>query len=220
MARKKKNPEIRKNEFIGVATKLFIKQGYEQTSLRNILKAFGGQSEVSPSVFYYYFESKDELLNVCLDAYVVGYANDMITVINDGALDYAAKMQKIVDRVDRAILDFHQIFPKEEGNYVVSFHHLIEDRFFHKILPHLAQLIRDGLESGLLPMTPLAQQTDPQTIAWLLCNGVMTIFHHDSTDDTNTSTTASTTEEIAITRLPAFVAQLLGIPLSDFEQPR
>ena len=214
MPRKKRNPAIRKNEFIDTATRLFIRQGYGKTSLRDILKAFGGETSVSPSVFYYYFKSKDELLDASLDAYVDRYADDVIEMINDAGLDYAAKMQKIIARVEQAILDFHRMFLEEENRYIVPFHQLIVDRFFHKIVPHLAELLRSGLASGLLPQTPLTGQVDPETLAWLLCNGIMTIFHNEPA---HADAAVHTHQDLL--RLPAFVAQLLGVPLSVFWQP-
>ncbi|MFT8889845.1 MAG: TetR/AcrR family transcriptional regulator [Ethanoligenens sp.] len=214
MPRKRMDPAIRKSEFIDTATRLFIRKGYKKTSLRDILKAFGGETNVSPSVFYYYFKSKDELLDDSLNSYVDRYADDLIEVINDKNINYAEKMEKIIARVDRAVLDFHRMFLEEENQYTVPFHQLIVDRFFHRIVPHLAELIQDGLACGLLPVTPLSEQISTETLAWLLCNGIMTIFHSESEP-----TDASAHSHENMERLPAFIAQLLGVPLSIFGRP-
>ncbi len=49
---------------IGVATRLFYQRGYNQTSFRDIAEASG----IPKGNFYYYFKSKDELLNSVIDS--------------------------------------------------------------------------------------------------------------------------------------------------------
>ena len=103
MARKKQDPTIRRNEFIDTAINLFLTKGYEETSLRDILKELGGESALSPSVFYYYFKSKDELRDTCLNVYVDRYAEDLILLLKDDTFDYAEKMRKIIERITLAL---------------------------------------------------------------------------------------------------------------------
>jgi AcrR family transcriptional regulator len=53
-----KNADIRKQEFLDKSLLLFIKNGYEKTSINDILKDVG----VTKGAFYYYFKSKDDVL--------------------------------------------------------------------------------------------------------------------------------------------------------------
>ena len=53
-----KDYDVRKNEILDMAQKLFFEMGYEQTSVSNIIDAVG----VAKGTFYYYFKSKEELL--------------------------------------------------------------------------------------------------------------------------------------------------------------
>lgn len=54
----KKNPRNTKSRIVSAAWKLFYEQGYENTTIEEIIE----ESETSKGSFYHYFESKDALL--------------------------------------------------------------------------------------------------------------------------------------------------------------
>ncbi len=74
--RTRKDPGIRQEVFIRTATELFMEKGYDAVSVREVLAAVGDKS-ASPSVFYYYFPSKDVLYHACIETiaerYVAGF---------------------------------------------------------------------------------------------------------------------------------------------------
>ena len=53
-----KEGEVRKQEILMVARELFVTKGYEQTSVNDILKIV----DIAKGTFYYYFNSKEEVL--------------------------------------------------------------------------------------------------------------------------------------------------------------
>lgn len=54
----KKNPRNTKSRIVSAAWKLFYEQGYENTTIEDIIE----ESETSKGSFYHYFDSKDALL--------------------------------------------------------------------------------------------------------------------------------------------------------------
>ncbi len=70
--RQKKNPEIRQEAFIRAATELFMEKGVEKVSVRDVLDAVADKT-ASPSVFYYYFPSKDALYRACVNDVAQNY---------------------------------------------------------------------------------------------------------------------------------------------------
>ncbi|HWI62584.1 MAG TPA: TetR/AcrR family transcriptional regulator [Symbiobacteriaceae bacterium] len=54
-----KEGEVRKQELLDAALQLFCEKGYDRTSVNDILDAVG----VSKGAFYYYFESKEQVLD-------------------------------------------------------------------------------------------------------------------------------------------------------------
>lgn len=57
MARTSKSPEERRQEIIDTAFRLFTENGYEQTTVRDIVSDIG----VAQGLFYYYFKNKEEV---------------------------------------------------------------------------------------------------------------------------------------------------------------
>lgn len=68
--RRHKEPEVRKSELLDAAQKLFIEKGYARTTVTDILNVHG----LSKGVFYYYFKSKEEVM----DAIIQRMVDDMV----------------------------------------------------------------------------------------------------------------------------------------------
>ena len=68
--RRHKEPEVRKGELLDAAQKLFIEKGYAKTTVTDILNVYG----LSKGVFYYYFKSKEEVM----DAIIQRMVDDMV----------------------------------------------------------------------------------------------------------------------------------------------
>lgn len=210
MARKRQDPTIRKNEFIEAAMKVFEAKGFENTSVRDILKQISVTTTISPSVFYYYFTSKDELLDACIHTYTDRYAQDMINILKDKTLDYNTVMKNAVTRIKKTLCYVQEINAngKTDNEY---FHNLVAERLFDKIIPQLTTFISEGLTSGALPMTELARECGPKMIAKLICNGISTLFW-----GTGVQTEQHHFENACL--IPVYVSHILGLRYSDFSQ--
>lgn len=57
-----KEGEVRRREILVAARELFVKKGYEQTSVNDILKIV----DIAKGTFYYYFTSKEEVLEAII----------------------------------------------------------------------------------------------------------------------------------------------------------
>jgi AcrR family transcriptional regulator len=75
MARISKPPEERKEEILDAAAKLFSANGVYETSVNEIVREVG----VAQGLFYYYFKSKDELIEAVSDK----YAEKIISIFNE-----------------------------------------------------------------------------------------------------------------------------------------
>ena len=60
-----KEPEVRKQEILDTALKLFGENGYEKTSITDIAKAIG----VAQGLCYRYFPSKEVLFDSAIEQY-------------------------------------------------------------------------------------------------------------------------------------------------------
>lgn len=68
--RRHKEPEVRKSELLDAAQTLFVEKGYAKTTVTDILNVHG----LSKGVFYYYFKSKEEVM----DAIIKRMVDDMV----------------------------------------------------------------------------------------------------------------------------------------------
>lgn len=105
MMRISKEPEIRKQELIETALKLFLKKGYEKTSIRDILREVNG----SPGMFYYYFSSKEEIFEEAIQYYVENYTKELSQIFKDENLSFHEKYNRIVNAVIKAFEDIRTI---------------------------------------------------------------------------------------------------------------
>ena len=93
MGRKAKDPEIRRMELILAAEKLFKEKGFEDTSVSDITDAVG----VSHGTFFYYFESKNEILKAVIN-YYVGMDKELLEKFAfDDSMSAMKKIQTILD---------------------------------------------------------------------------------------------------------------------------
>ncbi|WP_051599260.1 TetR/AcrR family transcriptional regulator [Metaclostridioides mangenotii] len=95
MARIVKKPEVRKNELLDVAEKLFIEKGYENTSVKDIYTKVNG----SFGMFYHHFKSKEEVLEEVNKKMVARRFEPIKSIIIDSDLPGIEKLRKVLSLV-------------------------------------------------------------------------------------------------------------------------
>ena len=91
MTRVTKDPEERKEEIIKTAQMLFIKKGFVETKVSDIVKTIG----VSQGVFYYYFNSKDEIIDEIISKYMQKIVNGTVEINENNKLSKIKKLEKM-----------------------------------------------------------------------------------------------------------------------------
>ena len=78
MPRTPQDPSIRINEILDVADYLFFTKGYDATTINDITKKMG----VAQGMLYYYFKSKEEILEKMLDRHADSLMSEIKTIID------------------------------------------------------------------------------------------------------------------------------------------
>ena len=91
MNRITKNPDERKEEIIDTAQNLFIEKGFAETKISDIVKKL----KVSQGVFYYYFKSKEEIVDYIVDRYIKLISVDTSDIIKNNKIDTAKKLSEL-----------------------------------------------------------------------------------------------------------------------------
>jgi AcrR family transcriptional regulator len=93
MTRIIKDPEERKAELMDIAEQLFVEKGYDHTSPSDIIR----KAEIAQGTFYYYFSSKDDLVQAIICRYLDRLADRVNRIADDPLLDTSKKLLMISD---------------------------------------------------------------------------------------------------------------------------
>ena len=167
-----KTKEERRNEIIETAGKLFEEKGYEQTQVQDIVNEIG----VAKGLFYYYFKSKDEVMEELADR----YADTIIDAVNkliDKDIATFDKINRIfqifIDSAEKKFGIFMGILNVKNG--------ITHERIFFnvgkKIVPLVTELILSGNDNGE------CNCSDPKFITEFLVSGLFNIMNQISPDE-------------------------------------
>lgn len=144
MGRITKDPEVRRKELIDIAIYLFAKKGYENTSVSDIVT----HADVAQGTFYYYFKSKEEILDAILEESTEEVKQGMENLV-----------QQDIDAVSK-LLGFFNIFYSifrnreriynylhEESNALL--HLKAEKKIFPLVVPIFIEIIEQGVKEGV-----------------------------------------------------------------------
>ena len=130
-----KEGEVRRREILVAARELFVKKGYEQTSVNDILKIV----DIAKGTFYYYFASKEEVLEAIILDIVEEGAGRAEMILKD----------KSIPLVNRIMMAIMAQAPEFEGaDEIKEELHRVEN----------AKLERLYLRAMLKRMTPVLQE--------------------------------------------------------------
>ena len=167
-----KTKEERRNEIIETAGKLFEEKGYEQTQVQDIVNEIG----VAKGLFYYYFKSKDEVMEELADR----YADAIIDAVNkliDKDISTFDKINRIfqifIDSAEKKFGIFMEILNVKNG--------ITHERIFFnvgkKMVPLVTELILSGNDNGE------CNCSDPKFITEFLVSGLFNIMNQISPDE-------------------------------------
>jgi AcrR family transcriptional regulator len=135
----------RKNEFLEAAQALFNEKGFENTSVEDIVQRMG----VAKGLFYYYFKSKEELLQIIVERLIDEIESSVIAVMEKKGITALERFRELVmassdvaSRGKMLIAYFHQ-----ERNQAI--HLSMESRSRAFLIPVMERIIEQGNQEGL-----------------------------------------------------------------------
>lgn len=140
-----KNGEERKHEILDIAKELFIEKGYENTSIVNILEKVG----IAKGTLYYYFKSKEEILDAIIDRISEKIFYKAQEISNDPSLSVQEKILGVV-----MSLNIQDDKEKKIVNHIHNPQNLLMhqkqfDSIIDNVVPILTKVICEGIEKGI-----------------------------------------------------------------------
>ena len=134
-----------KDDVIKVAEELFSKNGYGKTTVSEIID----KVNIAKGTFYYYFQSKEEVLDCIVDKHVKSLikkanevkANDNLSLIEK--IVGIIQSQKLESMEERKILE--EIYRPENA----LMHQKIRNKLIETLSPILAEIVIEGNEKGI-----------------------------------------------------------------------
>lgn len=143
MARKPVLEGGKKDEIIAAATALFFTEGYEGTSVRQIITAAGGEV----GMFYHYFRSKEELFDTVVDRFFTGYAKELTK-----SMERADTPEKLADIVLCSFDEAMERYRRVEGSMHWSVSSALHERTLLSLIPAAEKLLERFGYAGGYPM--------------------------------------------------------------------
>ena len=135
-----KKADVRQDEILEAAQRLFAERGYSKTSVQAIIDKVG----IAKGTFYHHFSSKTDLL----DALVQRIANQLFAhvqpVLDDPDLDATARLLAYFQRI--------ATFKAEQAGLLVDLTRALEEDANAQVKLHLAEVSIDTMVAGMVPI--------------------------------------------------------------------
>jgi AcrR family transcriptional regulator len=141
-----KPAQVRRDEILEHAMRLFVERGYDATSINHII----GRAGISKGAFYHHFQSKEDLIEALAARYAEEAAAAARPILEDESLDsfsrlsafLASMRQQKVDAAEQLRTTFEPLFRPEN----VQLFHRSQRATLGVMRPILAGIIARGIE--------------------------------------------------------------------------
>lgn len=140
-----KEAEVRKNEILDVAEKLFAVKGFDGTSTNEILEKTG----IARGTLYYHFKSKEDIL----DGVIIRMIDQMVEKASEIV---ANKSIPVLERLTAVILAFnsdtelgYEVMEQMHKPQNALMHQKMQTRLLNGMVPILEDLLDEGTEQGI-----------------------------------------------------------------------
>ena len=163
-----KEPDVRKQEILDGAIRVFAKNGYDRTTIASIAK----ELKISQGLCYRYFPSKEDIYDAAIEKYA--------DLILGEYLQHRQDSSHIRDRIDSIAESIRQLTAAEakddhlyalfHGSNSEKLHHELLLKIADKLLPYIQETLRNAKKNGEI------QIEDPEKIALMGLYGEIGIF--------------------------------------------
>ena len=158
MARITKDPHVRMAEILDATEELFYTRGYHETAISDIVKSIG----VAQGTFYYYFKSKEEILDALLNRQISRVSSEMEKVVSAEDMTPLRKLELFLQTMLRTV---HY----KDG---LLFEFLFDDRYLHL----LDKLARQGKQLMMPLLLKIIEEGEQKKVFTVMNSQVVLAF--------------------------------------------
>ncbi|MBQ6512070.1 TetR/AcrR family transcriptional regulator [Methanobrevibacter sp.] len=135
--------EKRKKELLNIAYDMFLTQGYENTSVDEIIE----KAQIAKGTYYYYFQSKEQMLEEVIDMMIDSEA-EMAEQIISTDIPVPQKIVGIIASMKPTEVEQpvkNALFQPEN----VLMHYKVRQKLINVLTPLLSEVIYEGVNGGI-----------------------------------------------------------------------
>lgn len=142
MVRVTKKADERKTELLDIAISLFMTNGYQNTSVKNIYSAAGG----SFGMFYHHFKSKEEIFEAAMNRYTDRFVEDIHAILLDRDKSYARRYHQVFTHWMGLIAGRDRVRGTEHD---IAVFRILSEKMLSGAVPPVQLFIEEGRERNL-----------------------------------------------------------------------
>ena len=135
----------RKSDILQATKELFNAKGFEDTSINDIMKKVGA----AKGVFYYYFETKDQVLNTLIEQQIDKVVISVEKVLDQSGHNALQKLQWVLEEEFKSNMENYNPNNHIHNIKNVDMHQKILEGLVHRFAPIVARLVKEGVEEGI-----------------------------------------------------------------------
>lgn len=167
MKRITKGPEERRRELIDTAERLFMEKGYEHTAISDIVK----ELNIAQGTVYYYFRSKEEILQAVVGKSITVLEQNVIQIIQDDGIDEATRLNAAINGILEFVSQRSDFIDFLHQDINAVMHAKLEKATVERIVPILSELVAKGNSRGRFNIE------NPTETVEFLSTALVYIFH-------------------------------------------
>jgi len=149
MVRIVKEHEARKNELLDAAQALFYQNGYESTSVANIIDSVG----IAKGTFYHYFKSKTDILDQIVERQIRMIDQEIERVLDEIEENAIVELNNIFQNIGQYKLEHKDVMLLMVRVLYSDKNILLKSKLFKRrveiIAPKIARVIKRGKQEGV-----------------------------------------------------------------------
>jgi AcrR family transcriptional regulator len=136
--------EIRKNQILDAATNVFVRLGFQHARMDDIAE----ESGLSKGTLYWYFKSKEDLINAILRRLFTGELENLESLLEAEGTASERLAQLTNDRVD-GLKRMSSLVPIIFEFYAVAVHQQWVQQFISEYFKHFRSLLENLIQQGI-----------------------------------------------------------------------
>lgn len=140
-----KEAEVRKNEILDAAERLFGTKGFDGTSTHDILNAIG----IARGTLYYHFKSKEDILDAMIDRMTGRLVRDAAEIAADKAVPVLQRLTEMMLALNVQGNLGREIMAQVHKPQNALMHQKMREHLLGEITPIVTDLLEEGMAQGI-----------------------------------------------------------------------